>query len=265
MILRIVLLGLALFGAAPAAACTVVATRCEPDGCGGPLYRLALREREQRAAIEHGRALARAVEARRDATGLDRDYDLARIVFPLIIAPVDLAEGGGCGPNVPDAHGFERNGRFAVDAFEAELRRSAGMDSTQPLGPDALRRLAALRMRCQDEVVRGFTAYLGTALSPDKRDDLWNFLVPRAGLIPPVTPAEPLPGYRFTARTGSPDGLMFNEVPAASYIARSRERAWQYLENHRNGRALMSAVRQYLLLLDGREASTLCPAASGSG
>ena len=253
----------ALAVSAPASACSLVASRCEPDGCDGPLYRQQLREQRQREAIEHGRAMDIAVEARRDAPGLDRAADVAQLVFPLVVTLVDYADGGGCGPEIEDSHGTEDFKAVGLDDARSEMRTKAGLTDSSALSQTSVDAFAALRLSCQHESTAAFAAYLGTALPREQLADTWDFLIPRAGPLPPADPHERLAGWRFAIFHASPTALSYNVVPSPQHIDGRRERAWQYLQNHRNGRAVMSAVSQFIQsrLADGRGEVAICPVA----
>ncbi len=96
-------------------------------------------------------------------------------------------------------------------------------------------------------------AYLATAIPAEQIRDVWSFLLPRTGLIPPADPAQPLVGWRFT-RLSAGGQLAYNHITAPPYIDGRRERAWQYLSHHRSGEAVMSAVTQFVQSRTGRGA-----------
>ena len=75
-------------------------------------------------------------------------------------------------------------------------------------------------------------------------------------------PAQPLVGWRFT-RLSAGGQLAYNEVIAPAYIDGRRERAWQYLMNHRSGEAVMSAVTQFVQSRSMSGATALCSDTSG--
>ncbi len=257
---------LAALVAAPAGACTLVANRpiCAPNGeCSGPIFEQDVRERAQRAAIEYGRAMAVAVEARRDASGLDRAADVARLVFPLIVNPIDNADGGSCGPEIDDSYGSEDSRAIAAEDFVFEMTTFAGASADWQRSPSAIGALAALRGTCQQEATGAFADYLRSAIPAEQIAEVWDFLLPRAGPLPPADPRERLVGWRFSMTDGSATGITYNNVFAAPHIDGRRERAWQYLQNHRNGRAVMSAVSQFIQsrLSDGRGEAAICPVA----
>ncbi len=116
---------------------------------------------------------------------------------------------------------------------------------------------------CNAEARRALSAYLTTAIPADQIRDVWSFLVPRAGPIPPSDPSVPLAGWRFTVLSPGGLALRYNLVLAPPHIDNRRERAWQYLQNHRSGEAVMSAVSQFIQsrLADGRGEAAICPVA----
>lgn len=115
---------------------------------------------------------------------------------------------------------------------------------------------------CQAENRRALTAYLATAIPAEQIRDVWSFLLPRAGLLPPADPAQPLIGWRFT-RLSADGQLAYNHVMAPPYIDNRRERAWQYLMRHRSGEAVMSAVSQFVQSRTAGGANILCADAGG--
>ncbi len=192
---------------APSAAQPVAACPAAPDFS---------RYGADREAIEYARAIGQAVNARDEATGLDRAADLAMLLLP------DLVPAAAC------------------DA------------APTPSSPAA---------DCNAEARRALSAYLATAIPADQLRDVWSFLAPRAGPIPSSDPSVPLVGWRFTALSNGNPG--YNHVAAPAHIDNRRERAWEYLQNHRNGRAVMSAVRQFVQsrVGDGRGEAAICPVA----
>lgn len=115
---------------------------------------------------------------------------------------------------------------------------------------------------CQVANHRDLAAYLATAIPAEQVRDVWSFLLPRAGLIPPADPAQPLVGWHFT-RLAADGQLAYNEVIAPPYIDNRRERAWQYLMHHRSGEAVMSAVTQFVQSRSVSGAIAPCSDASG--
>lgn len=269
MIARAIATAAALFAfgaATPALACSIVASRPICDGgaaCTDAVVAQMRRERAQREAIEYGRAMAVALEARREAPALDRAQDVARLVLPLLVTPVDFADGGGCGPDVSLGNGGELI--FAVEEqdFERDIRARAGQMDARPLARASVAAVADSLVACQVEATRSFATYLASAIPPQQLAELWGFLVPRAGPIPLEDPTQALEGWRLVMRDPASDALIFNSVPAPQHIEGRRERAWQYLQNHRNGKAVMSAVTQFLesRLVDGRGEAAICPVA----
>jgi len=234
---------------------------CATNGaCSGPLYEQAKREREQREAIDYARAMGQAVATRRDADGLDRAFDLARLLMPNIAVPVDFGRtGGSCSSAIEDD---DSGPAILRDAFEAELRRAAGLAADAPLRRNDVTALAHQRTLCNDEARRTLAGYLTSAIPAAKLRDAWDFLLPRAGALPPADPAMPLSGWRFTSFAGRDAPLRFNDVPAPDHIAGRRERAWHYLEHHPTGRPLLIAVQQFIAsrTADPRGEAVLCPA-----
>lgn len=246
--------------AAPACPAPSAPASCADAGkCTGPLYEQAKREREQREAIEYARDLGQAVAERRDNAGLDRAYDLARLLMPNLLAPVDLAESGACTPIVEDGDGGTP---IARATFMQALRRAAALPDDSMLAANDVTALAHQRTQCNDEARRTLARYLDTAIPAKKLREAWDFLVPRAGKLPPADPAQPLAGWRFTTFEGPGAPLGFYKVPAPDHIDGRRDRAQQFLANHPIGRAVMAAVGQFIAsrTLDSRGEAALCPA-----
>lgn len=258
----ILLLAMSAAATPAAASCTPVPVSvvcASKDKCSGPLYEQAKREREQREAIEYARAMGQAVAARRDAAGLDRAYDLARLLMPNIAVPVDFGStGGSCSSEIEDNDGGPA---ILRDAFEAELRRAAGLAADAPLRRNDVTALAHQRTLCNDEARRTLAGYLTSAIPAAKLRDAWDFLLPRAGLFPPADPKQALTGWRFTTFNGPDAPPGFHDVPAPDHIAGRRERAWHYLEHHPTGRPLLIAVQRFIAsrTADPRGEAVLCP------
>lgn len=207
---------------------------------------------------------------------------LLLLAAAMLAAPASAQSAAAC-PAAPDfsRYGAEREAveyaramGLAVNAREeaAGLDRAADLatllmpdlvpvdgngcaeDAGAPVSPAAL---------CNAEARRGLAAYLASAIPAEQIRDVWSFLVPRAGPIPSGDPAVPLAGWRFTRLTGSGLPLRYNAVPAPAHIDGRRDRAWQYLSNHRSGEAMMSAVSQFIQsrLAEGRGAAAICPVA----
>ena len=256
---------LALAGTAtPALACSIVATRpiCSDAGtaCTGELRAQRIRERDQRVAIEYGRELNAAVEARRDSAVLDRGYDLARILLPNLVLPVATGEDSCNGWTADDEDG---SGHAEIADAERIIRQEAGMAADAVVDFELVSYFAARRTRCNAEIRRDLGTYLTGALPAAQLRDLWDFLVPRAGAYVPTDGAQEIGGARllYFGEDGAlriPDG----EGGGPPYVANRRERAWQYLANHRNGRAVMSALNQFVAarVASGRDEAMLCPA-----
>ena len=257
------LLAMAAIGT-PAFACSFVTPRPICDGgaaCTDAVVAQLQRERAQREAIEYGRAMAQAVAARSESAGLDRSYDLARILLPNMVLPLALYESSCTGPFGEDEDG---GGHIAVEEAEAVIRSATGLAPTAPLPVGQLRAFAAHRLACNGEVRRDLAAYLAYALPAGQLRELWDFLLPRADAVVPTDAMQPVTSGRllYFAHDGQlviPDG----EEGKDSFIENRRERAWQYLQNHRNGRAVMSAVSQFIQsrLSDGRGEAAICPVA----
>ncbi len=234
-----------LAGAAPATACTVVATRLV---CNGPCTPAQIRAMDRRAreaaAIAYGRELTFALAGRDGSPATDRAADLASIMMPAVYPAIEVDDGSGgsCGPETA-GEGLGREVVILAE-FAAQVQARFGVAPPQRLARMA-DDLIPHRDACNAEVRRGFAAYLRTALPAEQIGELWNFMVPRAGATIPADGAEPLTGGSLTLlepdrRTISP--APFSPIP---HISDRKERAAQYLRRHDNGIALMSALQQY--------------------
>ncbi len=256
---------LALAGlSAPALACSIVATRSICDGgaaCTDAVVAQMQRERAQREAIEYGRAMAVAMEARQEAAGLDRGYDLARILLPNMVLPIALSEHCFTGDWI--AEDEDAGGHESIAEAEVAIRREEGTAPDALVAGERLSAFATRRDACNDEMRRDLGHYLNGAIPADQLSEVWAFIVPRAGGVPPTDPAHPIESRRLTALSASGLPLRYDEVAAPQHIDNRRERAWQYLQNHRNGRLVMSAVSQFIQsrLSDGRGEAAICPVA----
>jgi hypothetical protein len=250
--------------ATPALACTIIAARgptCSAgSGCTPALVAQLRRDRAQREAIEYGRAMAQAVDRRSASPALDRSYDLARILMPNMVAPVASREDSCDGWTAEDE---DREGQHdSIEVAEAVIRGESGMAADAPVDFALVSGFAARRTQCNAEIRRDLGAYLTSALPSEQLRDLWDFLVPRAGATVPIDGAQEIGGARLLifGEDGAlriPDG----EGGGPPHIASRRERAGEYLANHRNGRAVMSALNQFVAarVANGRSEAALCP------
>lgn len=255
---------LALVGVgSPVAACTFTAIPplCQGPACTPAVIAQLRREREQRAAIEYGRELAQAVAARHGSATLDRGYDLARILLPNMVMPVGIANDSCNGVTAHDEDGEGQHD--SVEQAEVAIRSEAGMATDAPVDLELVYIFAARRTRCNAEIRRDLGAYLTSALPPAQLRDLWDFLVPRAGSYVPTDGAQEIGGARLLY-FGEDGGLRIPEGEGGGppHVAARRERAGEYLANHRNGRAVMSALNQFVAarVANGRSEAALCPA-----
>lgn len=270
MIGRGLVLVAALFAAGastPAIACSVIASPRICDGgaaCTPAIIAQLQRERAQRAAIEYGRAIGQAINARLDSPALDRVFDLTHILMPAVLPPVEVDDGsgGGCGPeSIGDPSGGEP---VSLPDFFAAMRTRFGLADNAPLDRHVTA-LVAQRDACSDEARRGLAVYLRQVLTADEIGELWNFLVPRAGAEVPADGAAPLRGGTLVLRSGG--GIAVDGHDARAHVEARRERAAEYLNRHDNGIKVMSAVRQYWAarvapLID--RPAELCPAADAA-
>jgi hypothetical protein len=146
----------------------------------------------------------------------------------------------------------------AVNAREEAAGLDRAADLAMLLLPDAPSTAAcpggqpAPEPTCHADDRRALAAYLASAIPAEQIRDVWSFLLPRAGPIPPADPAQPLTGWRFT-RISVSGVLTYNLITAPPHIDNRRERAWQYLSNHRSGEAVISAVSQFVQSRAGRD------------
>ncbi len=246
---------------------------CAPNGdCIGPVYVQFMRDRAAREAVEYARDMAQAVDARRNAAGLDRGFDLTRLLLPNLVQPIISV--GDCSDFVDDGDNGDRAddniGAVSLHNFVSELARSNGLSYPRSLPESTRRRIVQLRTECNNEARLALSAYITATLPAGHIEEVWSFLVPRAGYVPqneplrPNSPLRPLGSPRLTKLTGGALPLVYNRFPRfEQHIDNRRERAWQYLQNHRNGRAVMSAVSQFIQsrLADGRGEAAICPVA----
>jgi hypothetical protein len=250
----------------PALACSIVAARPICDGgaaCTPAVIAQMQRKRAQREAIEYGRELAQAVDWRQASPALDRSYDLARILLPNMVLPVATSEDSCNGWTAEDEDG---TGQAEIADAERIIRQERGMTVDAPVDFALVIDFAARRTRCNAEIRRDLAAYLTSALPPEQLRELWDFLVPRAGAHVPVDGAQEIGGARLLYF--GEDGTLRiprGEGGGPPHVANRRERAWQYLANHRNGRAVMSALTQFVAArrAAGQGEAALCPATSG--
>lgn len=185
----------------------------------------------------------------------------------LVVANPSAAQQVAACPAAPDfsRYGAEREAieyaramGQAVNAREEAASLDRAADLAMLLLPDARAGAAcqagqpAPEPACHAEDRRALAVYLASAIPAEQIRDVWSFLLPRAGPIPPADPAQPLAGWRFT-RLSASGALTYNLVTAPPHIDNRRERAWQYLSNHRSGEAVMSAVSQFVQSRAGRD------------
>jgi hypothetical protein len=252
----------------PAPACSVVAQRPICDGgaaCTDAVVAQMRRERDQREAIEYGRAMAQAMNARVESPALDRGYDLARILLPNMVLPVALSEDSCVGWTAEDED--SEGHHDSIEEAEAAIRRETGLVPGAPVNSALLSSFATRRLACNAEIRRDLAAYLTSALPRDQLHELWDFLLPRAGAWVPSNGAETVGSGRLlyfgvNGQLAIPDDSGGRET----HIDARRERAWHYLAHHRNGRAIMSALNQFVAARtrNGREEAALCPATATS-
>lgn len=249
---------------APALACSIVATRPICDGgaaCTPAVIAQLQRERAQRAAIDYGREIAQAMEARRGSATLDRGYDLARILLPNMVMPVAMGEDSCNGWTADDEDGEGQHD--SIEDAEIAIRVEEGMAMDAVVDRELIQYFAARRTRCNAEIRRDLATYLNSALPPGQLRDLWDFLVPRAGAYVPADGAQDIGGARLLYF--GEDGTLripTGEGGGPAHVADRRERAGEYLANHRNGRAVRSALNQFVAArtANGRSEAALCPA-----
>jgi hypothetical protein len=249
--------------AAPARACTIVGTPplCDARAaCTPALIAQIQRERAQRQAIEDGRRVAHAVEQRRISSSLDRGYDLARILLPNMVLPLGFEEDTCSGVVAEDEDG---GGQESDEQAAATIRQERGLAPDAQLTIEMSWQLAARRTRCNTEIRRDLAVYLNSALPSEQLRELWDFVVPRAGGHIPPDGAQDLKNNRLLYF--GEDGAL--RIPDEQdglppHVAARRERAGEYLANHRNGRAVMSALIQFVAarVANGRSEAALCPA-----
>ena len=261
-IVTLILAFAATFAAAPATACTVVAVPhiCADAGpaCTGPLIAQRQREADMAAGRAYGNAVDAAIDARAASPGLDRGYDLARMLLPNLVAEVEFSDGGGCSPEVADGD----LGEFiSENDFTAAVRATAHLPANAPIAPDRIRALADLRTACNDEVRHALAAYLNSVVPARPLDETWAFIIPRAGMTVPASASQPITDGRLTRFAGAT--LTYADYNQPPYINRRRERGWAYLRNHHNGQAVMTAIGLFIDSLPAdRAAATLCPVAA---
>lgn len=189
----------------------------------------------------------------------------AVLAFAAFAAVPASAEPVAACPAAPDfsRYGAEREAieyaramGQAVNAREEAATLDRAADLAMLLLPDAAAACPAGQPApepaCHADDRRALAAYLASAIPAEQIRDVWSFLLPRAGPIPPADPAQPLAGWRFT-RLSASGALTYNLVTAPPHIDNRRERAWQYLSNHRSGEAVMSAVSQFVQSRAGRD------------
>lgn len=154
-----------------------------------------------------------------------------------------------------DAPGLDRAGDLAMLLLPDLIADRVSTCAEPAMSP------ASQPAICNAEARRALSAYLTTAIPADQLRDVWSFLAPRAGPIPPSDPSVPLAGWRFNALSSDGLPLRYNLVLAPPHIDNRRERAWQYLQHHRSGEAVMSAVSQFIQSRqsDGRGEAAICP------
>jgi len=231
-----------------------------------------MRERAAREAVEYARDMEQAVDERRNAAGLDRSFDLARLLLPNLVQPI--ISHGDCSDFVDDGDNGDRAddniGAVELDNFLDSFTRANDSSYLNLTSESVRRRLRLLRTDCNNEARMALSAYIATTLPSGQIEEIWSFLLPRAGYVPQnhglgqIDSLMPLRSPRLTRLTDGGLPLIYNHFPQfEQHIDNRRERAWQYLRNHRNGRAIMSAVSQFIQsrLADGRGEAAICPVA----
>ena len=178
------------------------------------------------AGVHYARDMSFALAARERSPTLDRARDLAELLVPDVLPePTMVATGDSAGWEDPEA--------------------------------------GARWVNCHRELRNGVADYLRTVLSEEDSAELWQMLLPRAMTSIPADGAQSLGGSPMVRLSGGGLPLVIRERTIAPFAQRRLERAWQYLQNHRNGRAAMSAVSQYIesRLADGRGEAAICPTA----
>ena len=117
---------------------------------------------------------------------------------------------------------------------------------------------------CTSAAQQAFARYLPSVLSTAQMQDVWSFLLPRAGLLPPPA-GQPLTGWRFTALATGPLPYRYAEPPGVlqpPHIAQRRDRAGEYLRHHPTGTRAMAALALFLRSWQAGEqgAAQACPA-----
>lgn len=235
--------------APPAQACVpiVIPTVCsDPQGCSGPLYEQRRAERERDESRAYGRALAGVVDQRAAAPALDMAYDLTRALVPNVVALVRLGESE-CGADVSE---YDADGHDSISdalAISAELSDAARRDARlrAPM-------INTQRVVCNDAARRAIADYLRTAIPADRLRETWQFVIPRTGMAISADPTQPVTGQRLVSFVlGRNGALEFHDAHDLPYVADRRERANEYLRNHRNGRAVMAAITAWLAVPRG--------------
>ena len=188
-----------------------------------------------------------------------RGWLIAVIAAAFAAVPAQAQSASAC-PAAPDfsSYGSDREAieyaraiGQAVNAREEAARLDRAADLATLLLPDTTQDTgcaggqASAMSTCQADQRQALSTYLASVIPAEQIRDVWSFLLPRAGPIPPADPAQPLAGWRFT-RLSAGAQIVYNEVVAPPYIDGRRERAWQYLTHHRSGEAVMSAVGQFV-------------------
>lgn len=250
-----------LLGTAPAAACSIISDDpvCAPTGeCAGPVFEQFNLQREMRDATEHAQRVAGVVEQRERSAGLDRAYDIARLILPNLVLP--HIGYNSCGDFVEDG---DASGGQDPDEFLARLPITV-RSPVPHVQMDLLLKIFDQRAACNAEIRRDFARSLNRDLTNEQLTDVWRFILPRSGEGLSTDPNYAISSLRLTALTGNAPPLTFYAVPnLRQHIKRRRELAWEYLQSNDNGRAVMSAVSQFiqLRLADGRGEAAICPLA----
>ena len=257
----------AAFAVAPAFACSVVATarHCADAGnaCSAALMAQRENERLNEIAREYGREISSIMDARSDSAGLDRAFDLARLLMPNLVLPVGYpADGGGCTSD-DEAEDADDGGNVPVETFVAELRQASGLNGDSAIDPARIAAIAAQRPRCNDEIRHALGGYLTSAIADDVLRETWAFVVPRSGNFVSSNGQVPLIGERLTA-LGEGGRLAYHHIAAPPHIDARRDRAWHYLEHHPNGEQVMAAITLFAQSRNatGAVEARLCPIAA---
>lgn len=248
----------ALMGAAaPALACAPVlaAKACVGGACTDAYAAQIEAERANAEAREFGRLAAAAIDRRRDSAGLDEALDVTRILVPNVVAPIALSRDSCSGWVSGEGPDFE-----TADDAARKYGRLAEGQRPSPAQVAAVEALAVLRTRCNAANRRSIATWLATVIDRETMLELWDFLLPRIGLVPPVDAAQSINGdplLAFVEDRSRPLVAAANSGPA--HVVGRRGRAQDYLRNHRNGRLVSGAISGWLARPGATDPAAACP------